>query len=172
MPEDTQTSPATPPHAEGVPAPAEERWLTDAEQRAWRQLAAVLLKLPSELEAQLQRDAGMSHFEYWVLALLSEAPDRTLRLGQLASQANASLSRLSHVVSRLEKRAWVGRRPCPDDARATLAALTDLGWRELVAAAPGHVAAVRQLVFDGLERDEVEELARRCTAILDRIGTA
>jgi DNA-binding MarR family transcriptional regulator len=120
-------------HEDGA---AEPRWLDDDQQHAWRQLAAVVLKLPSELESQLQRDAGMSHFEYWVVALLSEAPDRTLRMSQLAAQANASLSRLSHVVSRLEKRGWVTRRPCPDDARATLAVLTDAGWEQVVAAAP------------------------------------
>ena len=150
-------------------AAQEPRWLDDAEQHAWRQLAAVVLKLPSELEAQLQRDAGMSHFEYWVIALLSEAPERTRRMSQLASQANASLSRLSHVVSRLERRGWVTRRPCPDDARATLAVLTDAGWEQVVAAAPGHVATVRRLVFDGLDRDDVGELARLCAAILERI---
>lgn len=144
-------------------------WLDDGEQHAWRQLAAVVLKLPSELEAQLQRDAGLSHFEYWVLALLSEATDRTLRMSQLAAQANASLSRLSHVVSRLERRGWVRRRPCPDDGRATLAVLTDAGWEQVVAAAPGHVAAVRRLVFDGLTRGDVDDLARVCTAMLDRI---
>jgi DNA-binding MarR family transcriptional regulator len=151
---------------------ARRRWLDEAEQHAWRQLAAVILKLPSELEAHLQRDAGMSHFEYWVIALLSEAPDRTLRMSQLASQANASLSRLSHVVSRLEERGWVMRRPCPDDARATLAVLTDVGWRQVVAAAPGHVTTVRQLVFDGLGPDEVSDLARLCTTILARIDTS
>ena len=145
------------------------RWLDDAEQRAWRQLAAVILKLPSELEAQLQRDAGMSHFEYWVTALLSEAPGRTLRMSQLASQANASLSRLSHVVARLEKRGWVTRRPCPDDARATLAVLTDAGWQQVRAAAPGHVATVRHLVFDALGSEDVDELARLCTSVLERV---
>jgi DNA-binding MarR family transcriptional regulator len=145
------------------------RWLDETEQHAWRRLAAVLLKLPSELERQLQRDAGMSHFEYWVIALLSEAPDRTLRLSQLAAQANASLSRLSHVVTRLEERGWVTRQPCPDDARATLAVLTETGWRQVVAAAPGHVETVRRLVFDALDRDDVGELARLCDAVLDRI---
>lgn len=171
MSEDTPTIPVPSPDPGRARGPAEPRWLDDAEQRAWRQLAAVILKLPSELEAQLQRDAGMSHFEYWVIALLSEAADRTLRMSQLASQANASLSRLSHVVSRLEKRGWVTRRACPDDARATLAVLTDTGWRQVVAAAPGHAATVRQLVFDGLGPDEVSELARLCTTILARIDT-
>lgn len=165
MPERAPTATVSSPEARGAGAD-EPRWLDDGEQHAWRQLAAVILRLPGELEAQLHRDAGMSHFEYWTMALLSEAPDRTLRMSQLAAQANASLSRLSHVISRLEKREWVTRRPCPDDARATLAVLTDAGWDQVVATAPGHVAAVRGLVFDGLEPDEVDELARLCGAIL------
>jgi DNA-binding MarR family transcriptional regulator len=171
MPEDTRTNPVTSADTGAAGEVEQPRWLDDAEQHAWRQLAAVVLKLPSELEAQLQHDAGMTHFEYWVIALLSEAPDRTLRMSQLASQANASLSRLSHVVSRLEKRGWVTRRPCPDDARATLALLTDAGWLQVSAAAPGHVATVRRLVFDGLDPDDVGHLARLCAAILDRIDT-
>lgn len=145
------------------------RWLTDEEQQAWRRLAAVVLKLPAELEAQLQRDAGMSHFEYWVLALISEAPAEGIRLSALAAQANASLSRLSHVVTRLESRGWVRRGPCPDDARATLATLTDAGRAQVEATAPGHVAAVRSLVFDGLDEGEVRDLARVCDTILARI---
>lgn len=145
------------------------RWLDDREQHAWRRLAAVILKLPSELEAQLQADSDMSHFEYWVLALLSEAPDRTLGLSDLAAQANASLSRVSHVVTRLQRRGWVTRRADPDDARATLAVLSEAGWDALVAAAPGHVAAVRRDVFDALGREDVHHLARICDAILERI---
>jgi DNA-binding MarR family transcriptional regulator len=146
------------------------RWLDDEEQQAWRQLVAVVLQLPAALERQLQRDAALSHFEYWVMALLSEAPDRTLRLSTLAAQANASLSRLSHVVTRLERRGWVARRPCPDDARSTLAELSDDGLATVVAAAPGHVAAVRSLVFDGLDRDEVQVLERLCATIAARIA--
>ncbi len=148
----------------------EPRWLDADEQRAWRRLAAVILKLPTELERQLQRDAGMSHFEYWVTALLSEAPDRTLRLSQLAAQANASLSRLSHVVTRLEQRGWVTRAPCPDDARATNAVLTEDGWAQVRAAAPGHVQAVRSLVFDALDEQDVTDLARVCEAIVERLN--
>ena len=145
------------------------RWLDEEEQAAWRRLAAVILKLPSELETQLQRDAELSHFEYWTIAILSESPDRTLRLSQLAAQSNTSLSRLSHVITRLEKRGLVTRRPCPDDARATLAVLTDVGYDQVVAAAPGHVDTVRRLVFDGLDRNDVRDLARACDAILARI---
>ncbi len=150
----------------------EPRWLDDDEQHAWRQLAAVVLKLPGELERQLQRDAGMSHFEYWVVALLSEAPGRQLRLGHLAAQANASISRVSHVVTRLEKRGWVTRAACPDDARATMAVLTDDGWQHVVAAAPGHARAVRSFVFDGLDDQDVADLARVCEAIADRLAHA
>lgn len=148
---------------------SEPRWLDDREQHAWRRLAAVLMKLPVQLDRQLQRDSGMTEFEYWIIAMLSEAPDRTLRLSELAKQANASLSRLSHVVTRLERRGWVRREPCPEDARVTLGVLTDEGWNQVVAAAPGHVEAVRRFVFDALDRDDVEHLGRICDAILERI---
>ena len=150
----------------------EPRWLDEDEQRAWRALVAVVLRLPPELERQLRHDAGMSHFEYWVVALLSEAPDRSLRLSQLADRANASLSRLSHVVTRLEERGWVTRQACPEDARATLAVLTTDGWRRVRAAAPGHVATVRSLVFDALDAQEVDDLARVCGAIAERLDVA
>ena len=150
----------------------EPRWLDEDEQRAWRALAAVVLKLPAELERQLRRDSGMSHFEYWVVALLSEATDRSLRLSELAGRANASLSRLSHVVTRLEDRGWVTRAPCPEDARATLAVLTEAGWSQVRAAAPGHVATVRSLVFDGLDARGVADLERVCGAIAERLDAA
>ncbi|MEX2548598.1 MAG: MarR family transcriptional regulator [Nitriliruptoraceae bacterium] len=146
------------------------RWLTDEEQRAWRRLAAVVLRLPATLERQLQRDAGMTHVEYRVLALLSEEPDGQLPLRRLAAQANASLSRLSHVVTRLEERSWVVRQPDPTDGRTTLAVLTEQGREVLVAAAPGHVAAVRSVVFEPLsERDvaDLERIAGRIAARLD-----
>lgn len=148
----------------------EPRWLDDEEQRTWRLLAAVVLKLPAELEQQLQRDAGMSHFEYWVIALLSEAPQRRLRLSHLAAQANASLSRLSHVVKRLEARGWVRREPCPDDARASFGVLTDAGYEAVVAAAPGHTATVRRAVFEDLTPADVVTLGRICEGIVARLG--
>lgn len=147
-------------------------WLDDAEQRAWRGLAAVFLRLPGALESQLQRDAGLSHFEYWVMALLSEADARARRLRALADQANCSISRLSHVVTRLEGRGWVVRAPDPEDARSTLAVLTDAGWEQVVAAAPGHVAAVRRLVFADLDGRDVADLERICTAIVARLDQA
>lgn len=151
-------------------APEPVRWLTDDEQRAWRMLAAVVLRLPAQLDRQLQRDAHLTHFEYWVLVVLSEAEDRTLQLKHLAAQSNASASRLSHVVRRMEDRGLVERQPCPGDARASNAVLTDAGWRKLVEAAPGHVDAVREAVFDGLDQRDVEDLERVCGRIVERLA--
>lgn len=149
---------------------SEPRWLTAEEQQAWRSLAAVLFKLPAALESQLQRDAGLSHFEYLVLAALSEAPDRTLRMKDLAALSNGSLSRLSHVVTRLEKRGWVRRTPNPTDGRHINATLTDPGLDKIVASAPGHVDAVRTLVIDTLTPTQLQQLHEIGTAILARIG--
>lgn len=102
-------------------------WLTAEEQAAWRSVVALLIRLPAAIEAELQRDAGISQFEYLVLSGLSEAPDRTLRMSDLAAMASGSLSRLSHVVSRLEARGWVRREACPGDGRFINAVLTDDG---------------------------------------------
>lgn len=134
------------------------RWLSDEEMPNWLALAAVMIKLPFALDAQLQRDAGLSHFEYQVLARLSEAPKRTARMSELAGMANGSLSRLSHVVNRLEKRGWVTRMPDPEDGRYTLAVLTEAGWKKVVATAPGHVEAVRNYVFDALTPEQAKTL--------------
>lgn len=147
----------------------EPRWLSAAEQAAWRALIAVILKLPGTLEAQLQRDADMTHFEYWVVALLSEATDHRLRMSDLAAQANASLSRLSHVVTRLERRGLVQREPSTDDARGTEAVLTDEGYQHVLATAPGHVEQVRRQVFDPLDARDVEDLTRIAGRIAARL---
>jgi DNA-binding MarR family transcriptional regulator len=147
----------------------EPRWLTEEQQGAWRRLAAVMLKLPTELDRQLQRDADMTHFEYWVVAMLSEAPGHRLQLKDLAGQSNSSPSRLSHVLRRLEERGWVVREPNPNDARASDALLTEAGWNQVAASAPGHVEAVQQLIFDGLTAKDVEDLARVCERIVARL---
>ena len=145
------------------------RWLDDDERIAWVRLAAVLELLPGVLDSQLRRDAQLTHFEYFVLAMLSEAPDSTLRMTALAAQTNATLPRLSHVVRRLEERGLVERFPCPEDARATNARLTPAGWDKVRATAPGHVATVRESVIDALTPEQVEQLAAIGDAILDRI---
>jgi DNA-binding MarR family transcriptional regulator len=145
------------------------RWLTDDEQRAWLRLAGVMLKLSPALDSQLQRDSELTHFDYLCLAMLSGAEDRTLRMSDLAGRTNASLSRLSHVVSKLEKRGWVVRSPAPESRRVTLVSLTEEGYAVLVAAAPGHVETVRELVFDGLPADDLAALERVAGHIVERL---
>jgi DNA-binding MarR family transcriptional regulator len=142
------------------------RWLSADELRAWTRLEAVAELLPAALDQQLQRDADLSHFDYLVLAKLSEAQERTLRMTRLAAQTNASLPRLSHVVSRLEARGLVVRRRCEDDRRATLTTLTDAGWAQVLATAPGHVAEVRRLVVDRLTPEQVAQLDAIALAVL------
>ncbi len=145
------------------------RWLSDDEQRAWRRLALVTTLLPASLESQLQRDAGLTHFGYWVLAMLSEAPSRSLRMSELAALANGSQSRLSHLVAKLEERGWVRRERVGEDGRGAMAVLTDAGYDKVVASAPGHVEEVRRLVFDALTPDQVAALEDVCAAIAARL---
>jgi DNA-binding MarR family transcriptional regulator len=144
-------------------------WLDEQELAAWTRFIAVVERLPGVLDAQLRRDAELSHFEYLVLAMLSEAPDRTLRMTGLAQRTNATLPRLSHVVRRLEERRLVERFPCPEDGRATNARLTDAGWDAVVAAAPGHVDTVRQHVLDPLTREQLGQLKEIGDALLSRL---
>jgi DNA-binding MarR family transcriptional regulator len=148
---------------------AGDRWLTAEEQRAWRNLVAVVELLSRRLDAQLQRDAHLSHFDYFTLAMLSEAPDHTLRMTALAAQTNSTLPRLSHVVNRLEQRGYVTRSPCPEDGRATNAKLTDDGWAKVVAAAPGHARAVLDDVMGPLKGRDVADLDRIMGRILKRL---
>jgi DNA-binding MarR family transcriptional regulator len=136
------------------------RWLTADQLTAWKKFVAVVEILPGVLDSQLQRDAELTHFEYFTMAMLSEAPERTLRMTSLASATNSTLPRLSHVVSRLESRGYVERRPSAEDRRATNASLTEHGWQKVVATAPGHVETVRENVIDPLTPDDVVDLDR------------
>src|SRR4051812_38477789 len=145
----------------------EARWLTDDEQRAWRGFVEVLVKLPAALETQLQRDAGLTHMGYLVLAALSEREDRRLAMSRLAKRASASLSRLSHVVARLESQGLVRRERDPDDGRVQIAVLTDAGFTKIAEAAPGHVETVHNLVFDRLTAAQIRQLGKLCDALLD-----
>jgi DNA-binding MarR family transcriptional regulator len=147
------------------------RWLDASQQEAWRTLVGLITRLPAALDTQMQRDEDMTHFEYFVLAVLSEAPDRRLRLSTLADEANASLSRLSHVITRLTKRGWVCREPIPG-SRGSYAVLTDAGYAKVVRAAPGHVETVRQLVFDGLDDDQVRTLATLGATLVTQLDKA
>lgn len=147
----------------------EPMWLSEQEREMWMRLVSVTFLLPGAIEAQLKRDAGLSFFEYHVLAMLSEAEGRTRLMSDLARWSNSSLSRLSHVVTRLEKQGWVRREACADDRRATNAVLTEEGYSHLVANAPAHVEEVRRLVFDGLEPGQVEVMASALGNILTTI---
>src|ERR1700679_2461224 len=129
---------------------ASMEWLTDEEQAAWRPFVSLLLRFPALLDAQLQRDAGISNFDYMVLSQLSEAPGRTLRMSELAALASGSASRLIHVVSRPEAQGFVRREPCPGDGRFINSVLTEPGWQKVAETAPGRVAAVRRLLIDAL----------------------
>jgi len=145
------------------------RWLSAGELESWLPVGGLLLRLPAALDAQMQRDSGLSHFEYLVLANLSEAPQRTRRMSALAALASGSLSRLSHVVKRLEARGWVERRACPEDGRYTNAVLTEAGWEKVLESAPGHVAVVRSLVLDALSPDDLARLGDMARRIMSRI---
>ena len=150
----------------------EPQWLTRDEREAWLRLIALVQLLPGALETQLRTESGLTHFEYFVLAMLSEADDRTLRMTWLAQRTNATLPRLSHVVSRLEGRGLVDRFPCPQDGRATNARLTDAGWDVVVTAAPGHVATVRRYVIDALTPQQLEQLREIGDALLAKLDPA
>jgi DNA-binding MarR family transcriptional regulator len=148
------------------------RWLNAEQDAAWRAIAKLLVRLPWALECQLQQDAGLSFIEYHVLARLSEDPGHTLRMSELAMLANASLSRLSHLVKRLELRGLVRREADPADGRFTNAILTKPGYTLLVASAPGHVARVRSLVVDALSPTELRQLHNATEHLLARIDAA
>ncbi|MCO1595781.1 MarR family transcriptional regulator [Micromonospora sp. RHAY321] len=136
------------------------RWLDSDEQRTWRAFLTASRALMDTLDRELQRDAGMPHAYYEILVRLSEAPDRQLRMSELADAAGSSRSRLSHAVARLEAAGWVRREECPTDRRGQVALLTDAGFATLAAAAPGHVEGVRRHLFDALSPAQVDQLRR------------
>jgi DNA-binding MarR family transcriptional regulator len=148
------------------------KWLTPAEVDSWLSVVRLISWLPWSIDQQLRRDSNLSMVEYQVMARLSQSPGRTLRMSSLADLANASLSRLSHLVTRLEARGLVRREPDPADGRFTSAILTDRGFRTLAEAAPGHVAHVRSLVIDVLPPDQLRRLGYTADRIMSRIDTS
>ena len=155
---------------EAVRRPAEPRWLDADEQATWRAFLDVLRLLGDRLERDLQAESGIPHGYYEILVRLSEAPDRTLRMSQLAESSLSSRSRISHAVNRLEELGWVRREECSDDRRGQLAVLTDDGFAALDAAAPGHVESVRTNVFDQLTERQVKQLRAISEAIRDHLA--
>ncbi|MGH3301907.1 MAG: MarR family winged helix-turn-helix transcriptional regulator [Streptosporangiaceae bacterium] len=144
---------------------SEVRWLTAEEQRTWRAFLAGVHALLATVEGQLQRDSGVPHGYYEILVRLSEAPDRLLRMSQLAEASTSSKSRLSHAVTRLEERGWVERLECETDRRGQFARLTDAGFAALAAAAPSHVEQVRRSLFDRISPEQARQLNEIMTAI-------
>jgi DNA-binding MarR family transcriptional regulator len=145
----------------------ETRWLNADEQRAWRNYIEATTMLLDVLDRQLQNDSGMPHGYFEILVRLSETPDRTMRMSELAEATRSSRSRLSHAIARLEERGWVERRDCQTDRRGQLATLTESGLAALSSAAPGHVATVRAHVIDRLTPEQVRQLGDITQAVID-----
>ncbi|MGW4300878.1 MarR family winged helix-turn-helix transcriptional regulator [Streptomyces sp. NPDC004100] len=141
------------------------RWLTPEEQRAWRAYLAASRLLDDAMDRQLQQDAGMPHLFYSVLAILSEAPDRRLRMTDLAEELKITRSRLTYAVTRLERDGLVRREDCRWDRRSSLAVLTDEGMSVLERTAPGHVGTVRATLFDRLSPEQVRQLEEICAGV-------
>ncbi len=148
------------------------RWLTAAEVGSWLSVVRLMTWLPWSIDQQLRRDANIGMVEYQVLAMLSQSPQQAMRMSSLAEVTNSSLSRLSHLVTRLEGRGLVRREPDPADGRFTNAILTDNGFKTLADAAPGHVCHVRSLVIDVLSPEQLRRLGRDANRIMSRIDTA
>lgn len=148
----------------------EPKWLSPVERDAWLALVSVTTLLPAALDSELQVQAKITLFDYNVLAMLSEAPEHILAMSELASRTSASLSRLSHVVKKLEGRGWVQRSRSPEDARVTIAQLSDEGWEMVQTLAPEHVSSVRQLIFQGLDEGDIAELARIGQKLVGRLA--
>lgn len=137
---------------------ADPRWLSDDEQGAWQALIGVMMRVPALLDTQLQRDAGITHFDYGILVRLSQCTGRRMQMSTLADVTNGSLSRLSHAVKKLEAKGWVERSPDPEDGRLTEATLTKAGFAKLKKTAPGHVAEARRLVIDAISPSQLRQL--------------
>jgi DNA-binding MarR family transcriptional regulator len=148
------------------------RWLTDAEVSSWLSVVRMMTWLPCSIDQRLRRDSNLGMVEYQVLAMLSGSPERTLRMSSLAERTNASLSRLSHLVKRLEERGLVRRETDTADGRFTNAILTSKGFGTLAEAAPGHVAHVRSLVIDILSAEQLRRLGLAADRIMSRIDAA
>jgi DNA-binding MarR family transcriptional regulator len=144
----------------------EPRWLTAEEQRTWRAYQDLSLLLEDTLDQQLRHDAGLSHLHYSVLVFLFEAPERRLRMTDLAEQLKVARSRLTYVISRMTDEGWVRREGSPSDKRGQLAVLTDAGMTALENAAPGHVATVRAAVFDRLTPEQIQAFGEACETVL------
>ena len=155
--------------ADTSPPASRPRWLDDGEQAAWLAFVFGTKLFWEEVERDLQHDANLPYGYYEILVMLSDAPERTLRMSDLAAATQSSRSRLSHAVARLEEEGWVQRKECPTDRRGANAVLTDAGFARLEAAAPTHVESVRRHLFDLLSPTQVTQLRGICDAMLGHL---
>ena len=147
----------------------EVAWLDEREERAWRALQLMQMRLTAELARQLAAESRLSYQDYLVLVALTDAPDGRLRLFQLAAELGWEKSRLSHHVARMAGRGLVTKERCGDDRRGSFVVATGAGREELAAAAPGHVAAVRRLFLDRLTPAQLDALGRAAEAVLEAL---
>ena len=148
-----------------------EVWLTPDQLASWLSVVRLITRLPWAIDAQLQRSADLSMTEYMTMATLAKAPRRTMRMSDLAELTSSSLSRLSHLVKRLESQGYVRREADSADGRFTNAILLPAGLSKLESAAPGHVAHVRQLVIDNLSAERLRRLGQDADRIVGRIDS-
>ena len=151
-------------------ADEETRWLDPGETETWLAVWSMTIWLPVRLESQLREDSGLSHPEYHALSQISMAPGRKMRLSELATVSNMTLTHLSRVISRLEAAGWVDRETDPEDGRYTLGVLTEAGWERVREVAPAHVEAVRRYVFDNLTREQARALGEACSRVVEAVG--
>ncbi|MEE6287154.1 MarR family transcriptional regulator [Georgenia sp. MJ173] len=149
--------------------PGDPRWLSTTERESWLSITELVTTLPGALDTRMQQQAGITFYEYMVMAMLSENEERTLQLSDLAELTSGSLSRLSHVLTRLERQGWVERARSPHNPRARVATLTDAGMDKVRVTAPLHVNDVRSLIFDALDPRQVTELAEILAPVIERI---
>lgn len=145
------------------------RWLDDDEQRAWRAWLQMQNRLTARLGRQLQQDSGLSLADYEVLVQLSETPEGRLRPFALQELLEWEQSRLSHHLSRMQRRGLVDREGCPGDKRGAFVVLTITGREAIEAAAPGHVAAVREFFLGQIDRDELRTLDLVANRVIQRL---
>ena len=144
----------------------DEPWLSDEQQQVWRAFLRMSGQLNEYIERDMQQTGGMPHAYYLILAMLSEAPGRQLRMNQLADVVRASQARVSHAIARLEEAGWVQRMPAPGDRRGQIAELTDAGFERLVEVAPNHAETVRSIMFDPLSPEQLQNFDDICRTIL------
>ncbi len=149
---------------------ADVRWLTEAEDRSWRGYRRMRLLLDAQIARDLARDSGLSEPDYDVLSTVSETEGRRWRLNELAAHMLWSKSRLSHHITRMEQRGLVRREECEDDARGAVIVLTDEGLRAIQAAAPDHVASVREHLIDLLSDRQIAALAGIADTVLRHLA--